>query len=229
MNNRHYFQESTDEGLHLANLFIRLARSPGSIDKKEWDYLNKLPISTIEREAKISHRKALHIANQIDRIEADVSKMGKAEHLSDAFMMWLVGGSFCLAGVLLALISLPETALGKLMIPISLGVGLFFICMPFINRKKALNYDEQCFTNAVIQILGTGLLKRSALTTDALIREINRNEPKKVLFEVVNKFLDVQGNKYPKAEELILLEQLLDGFSLKLKDVPHLIIQEISG
>lgn len=103
MSHTHYYQEDTDEGLKIAALLNQLIESPGALSKKEWDYLNTLPIGTLMREAGISRKEAVHVFNQIDRIEADVSRIGRFEHLTDAFMMWLVGGSFVLAGVLLAL------------------------------------------------------------------------------------------------------------------------------
>lgn len=109
MSHTHYYQEDTDEGLKIAALLNQLIESPGALSKKEWEYLNTLPIGTLMREAGISRKEAVHVFNQIDRIEADVSKIGRFEHLTDAFMMWLVGGSFVLAGVLLALISIPES------------------------------------------------------------------------------------------------------------------------
>ena len=123
MSHTHYYQEDTDEGLKIAALLNQLIESPGALSKKEWDYLNTLPIGTLMREAGISRKEAVHVFNQIDRIEADVSRIGRFEHLTDAFMMWLVGGSFVLAGVLLALISIPESVWGRITIPVSIGIG----------------------------------------------------------------------------------------------------------
>lgn len=81
--------------------------------------------------------------------------------------MWLVGGNFVLAGVLLALISIPESVWGRITIPVSISIGLIFIFVPFIARKRALTYDKDCFRHAIVEILGKGLMKRSVLTTDA--------------------------------------------------------------
>ena len=128
-------------------------------------------------------------------------------------MMWLVGGSFVLAGVLLALISIPESVWGRITIPVSISIGLIFIFVPFIARKRALTYDKDCFRHAIVEILGKGLMKRSVLTTDALIREIQPHEPKKALLEVVEKFAQTQNRKISKYEEICLIKQLLDGYN----------------
>ena len=198
MSHTHYYQEDTDEGLKIAALLNQLIESPGALSKKEWEYLNTLPIGTLMREA-------------------------------DAFMMWLVGGSFVLAGVLLALISIPESVWGRITIPISIGIGLIFIFVPFIARKRALTYDKDCFRHTIVEILGQGLMKRSVLTTDALIREIQPHEPKKALLEVVEKFAQTQNRKISKYEEICLIKQLLDGYNLKISDLPFEVIEEIDG
>ena len=56
MSHTHYYQEDTDEGLKIAALLNQLIESPGVLSKKEWDYLNTLPIGTLMREAGISRK-----------------------------------------------------------------------------------------------------------------------------------------------------------------------------
>ena len=53
MSHTHYYQEDTDEGLKIAALLNQLIESPGALSKKEWEYLNTLPIGTLMREAGI--------------------------------------------------------------------------------------------------------------------------------------------------------------------------------
>ncbi len=219
MTYNHYYQEDSDVGLKLAALFLQLSRNPSALSKAEWDFLNMIPIGTLVREASNSRKEAVHVLNQIDRLEADVSRMGRFEHLTDAFMMWIVGGSFILAAVLLAVLSIPESVAGRVSIPISIGVGLFFIFIPLVSRKRAMSYKIDCFRETIINILGTGLMKRSVLTTDAVIRELDRHEPEKTLKKVIEKFLAAEGRRYPKYEEKCLMEQLLDGYRLKLSDL----------
>mgnify|MGYP007099771443 FL=1 len=72
-------------------------------------------------------------------------------------------------------------------------------------------------------------MKRSVLTTDALIREIQPHEPKKALLEVVEKFAQTQNRKISKYEEICLIKQLLDGYNLKISDLPFEVIEEIDG
>ena len=124
-----------------------------------------------------------------------------------------------LAAVLLAVLSIPESVAGRVSIPISIGVGLFFIFIPLVSRKRAMSYKIDCFRETIINILGTGLMKRSVLTTDAVIRELDRHEPEKTLKKVIEKFLAAEGRRYPKYEEKCLMEQLLDGYRLKLSDL----------
>lgn len=58
------------------------------------------------------------------------------------------------------------------------------------------------------------------LTTDAVIRELDPwHEPEKTLKKVIEKFLAAEGRRYPKYEEKCLMEQLLDGYRLKLSDL----------
>ena len=220
MGYNHYYQEDSDAGLKLAALFLQLCKAPSSLSATEWDFLNTLPIGTLMEEAKISRKEAVHILNQIDQLEADVSKMGRFEHLTDAFMMWIVGGSFVLAGVLLAVLSIPESIAGRISVPISIGVGILLCYIPFLTRKRALTYKRNCLRSAVINILGAGLMRRSVLTTDALIRELDRRDPREPLFKIVNKFLDTPNPEYSEYEDRCVVEQLLDGFSLTLKDLP---------
>lgn len=72
-------------------------------------------------------------------------------------------------------------------------------------------------------------MKRSVLITDALIREIQPHEPKKALLEVVEKFAQTQNRKISKYEEICLIKQLLDGYNLKISDLPFEVIEEIDG
>lgn len=227
MSHIHYYQEDTDKGLKIASLLLQLIRGPGSLSKSEWHFLNTLPIGTLMAEGGMSRKEAVHVCNQIDRIEADVSKFGRFEHLTDAFMMWLVGASFILAGVLLALLAVPETVWGRVTIPVSMGIGILFIFIPVLARKRALSYDKDCFTKTIIEILGTGLMKRSVLTTDALIRELNPQEPSKVLISVIDKFASVQNHKISRYEEVCLVKQLLDGYNMTIADLPFKVVEEI--
>lgn len=220
-------QEDSDPGIKLGTLFLELVRSPTVLGKSQWEYLNTVPISTIAEEARISRADAAHIANQIDRIEANISRMGRFEHFSDALMMWLIAASFITAGILLALLSIPESIGGRVMIPVSLGLGAIFLLLPFIQRHRAMQYDKDCFHKAVIDILGNGLMKRSVLTTDALIREINRQDPKEVLLKVVEKYLSNRSSLFTRSEEIHQLEQLLEGFGMRLSDLPFPITQQV--
>ena len=231
MSHTHYYQEDTDEGLKIAALLNQLIESPGALSKKEWDYLNTLPIGTLMREAGISRKEAVHVFNQIDRIEADVSRIGRFEHLTDAFMMWLVGGSFVLAGVLLALISIPESVWGRITISVSIGIGLIFIFVPFIARKRALTYDKDCFRHAIVRNpQGKGLMKRSVLTTDALNSRISAPRAEESFVgSCTKKFAQTQNRKISKYEEICLIKQLLDGYNLKISDLPFEVIEEIDG
>lgn len=228
LRNYHY-QEQSDQGVKLGLLLLELARAPSSLSRSQWRYLNTIPISTIAEEARISRVDAAHIANQIDRVEADVSRMGKFEHFSDALMMWLIAASFTTAGILLALLAIPESIGGRTMIPVSLGLGVIFLLLPFIQRHRALQYDKDCFHSAVINILGNGLMRRSVLTTDALIREINRQEPKAILLKVVEKYLSHRSSLFTKAEEIHQLEQLLEGFGMRLSELPFPIVQQVDN
>ena len=210
MTEQHYVQEETDEGLKFAHLLLKLIKSPDRVTRKEWDYLDSIHIGMIEREAGYTHAQALHVANQIDRIQAYVSSWGRMEFLSDALMMWLIGAGFILAGVLLALLDIPNSLLGRTVVPCSLGIGTFFLVMPFIG------------------ILGVGLLKRCCECTEDLIRRLSSHESKEVLVKVVEKFLESKKNKLTKAEELSLLHQLLEGFGMTLADLPFPVVHEIS-
>lgn len=227
MSHVRYYQEDTDPGLKIAALLYQLIDSPSALSKKEWEFLNTLPIGTLMKEAGISRKEAVHVFNQIDRIEADVSRTGRFEHLTDALMMWLIGGSFILAGILLGVISIPETIWGRLTIPISIGIGLIFVFMPFMARKRALSYDHECFKHTIIEILGNGLMKRSVLTTDALIRSVEKHDYRKVLIEVIEKFALTQNRKISNYEEVCLIKQLLDGYNLKISELPIEVIETI--
>ena len=228
MTEQHYVQEETDEGLKFAHLLLKLIKSPDRVTRKEWDYLDSIHIGMIEREAGYTHAQALHVANQIDRIQAYVSSWGRMEFLSDALMMWLIGAGFILAGVLLALLDIPNSLLGRTVVPCSLGIGTFFLVMPFIGRKKAFSYNKDCFEETLISILGVGLLKRCCECTEDLIRRLSSHESKEVLVKVVEKFLESKKNKLTKAEELSLLHQLLGGFGMTLADLPFPVVHEIS-
>lgn len=227
MSHIHYYQEDTDKGLKIAALLLQLIQGPSSLSKAEWEFLNTLPIGTLMAETGMSRKETVHVFNQIDRIEADVSRFGRFEHLTDAFMMWLVGGSFILAGVLLALLAVPETIWGRVTIPISIGIGIIFIFIPLIARKRALSYDKDCFTKTIIEILGIGLMKRSVLTTDALIRELNPQDPAKVLIAVIDKFASKQNHKISRFEEICLIKQLLEGYNMSIADLPFKVVEEI--
>lgn len=228
MTEQHYVQEETDEGLKLAHLLLKLIKSPNSVTRKEWHYLDSIHIGMIEREAGYTHAEALHVANQIDRIQSYVSRWGRMEFLSDALMMWLIGAGFILAGVLLALVEIPNSILGRIVIPCSLGVGTFFLVMPFIGRKKAFSYNKECFEDTLISILGVGLLKRCCECTEDLIKKLAPEESKEVLIAVIKKFLKTKKNKVTEAEELALLKQLLEGFGMTLNELPFSIEQEFS-
>lgn len=213
-----YYQEDTDPGLKLASLFIKLAKAPGSLSRSQWEYLNTVHIGTLMEEADVPRKEAVHVFNVVDRLEADVSRMGRFSHLTDAFMMWMVGASFILAAILLAIIEIPESMLGRLAVPVSLGIGCFFVFKPFLSRRQTISHDKTCFRKIAVEILGTGFSKRSVLTTDSLIREIDPKNPKEVLSEVVDKFMNVQEKKVTQREEVLLLSQLLEGFNLRVED-----------
>lgn len=228
MSEKYYVQEDTDQGLKLAHLLLKLIKSPHSVRRKEWEYLDSIHIGTIECEAGYTHSQALHVANQIDRIQSYVSRWGRLEFLTDALMMWLIGAGFMLAGVLLALLQIPNSIIGRIVIPCSLGLGTFFIVMPFVGRKKAFSYNKDCFRETIISILGVGLLKRCCESTEDLIRKLSPGDSREVLLAVVKKFLETKKDKITKAEELSLLRQLLEGFGMSLDDLPYPVSHELS-
>jgi len=47
--------------------------------------------------------------------------------------------------------------------------------------------------------------------------------------EVVEKFAQTQNRKISKYEEICLIKQLLDGYNLKISDLPFEVIEEIDG
>ncbi len=100
--------------------------------------MDSIHIGMIEREAGYTHAQALHVANQIDRIQAYVSSWGRMEFLSDALMMWLIGAGFILAGVLLALLDIPNSFVGKNRCSVQLRHWNFLLSDAVYRQKESL-------------------------------------------------------------------------------------------
>lgn len=218
---QHSADEPADEGLKLAKILIKLYVAPSVVMRSEWKYLDSFRIGMLQEEAHYSHRQALHVANQIDRLQAELSGFGRWEFFTDAVMMQVIGGAFCLAGILLAVKDLPEAIVGRLMVPLSLGLGVLLMVIPFINRRRALNYQRNSLKDAAIGILGTGLMKRPPAVTAGLIRMLGVDTKKNVIL-LVQKYLFVTEGKVPEVRRMETICSTLEAFGMNLKDLPFL-------
>ncbi len=212
-------QDESDEGLRFIHLLIKLCRAPGTVTRKDWEYLDSFHLGMVEKEAGYSHKEVVHVANQIDRLQTNVSAFGRMEFVTDALMMWLIGCSFCLAGVLLGVIDIPESLYGRLVVPFSLSIGTFFIVLPFYNRWRSIEYKKDCFRKAIISILGTGLMKRSPSTSAGVIRVLKGAE-KETINQVVQKFLIANEDKVSVGEKQCTVRALLNCFGMDIGDLP---------
>ncbi|MCD8338766.1 MAG: hypothetical protein LUC43_00950 [Burkholderiales bacterium] len=221
-------EEPPDEGLKLAKILIKLCHVPTVVMRSEWQYLDSFRIGMLQEEAHYSHRQAMHVANQIDRLQAELSGFGRWEFFTDAVMMQVIGCSFCLAGVLLALKDLPDALVGRLIVPISLGLGVLLMVIPFINRKRALTDQKDSLKDAVIGILGTGLMKRKPAVTAKLIKQLGDDTRRNVV-QLIQKFLFVTEGKVPEHERMETVHSTLKAFGMSMKDLPLPLLNDKKG
>ncbi len=212
-------QHTSDEGLKLAKILVKLCRAPSLVMRSEWKYLDTFRIGMLQKEAHYSHRQALHVANQIDRLQAELSGYGRLEYFTDAIMMQVIGCAFCLAGVLLAIQDLPEALVGRLIIPISLGIGVLLMSLPFIHRQRALTTQKNSLKEAAIGILGTGLRKRPVAVTTELIKKLGDDTRRNVI-QLIQKFLFVTEGKLDEKERMETVHSTLKSFGMTMKDLP---------
>ncbi len=214
-----YPQEDSDEGLKLAHLLVRLCNNPTAISKDEWKYLDNFSIGMVQREAECPRTRVFHMANQIDRMQSEVTKVGRLSYLTDALMLWLIGGSLCLAGFLLALTDMDRDWAGKIVVMISFLFGLFIIFLPFIGRYRAIRYQKDCLRKMAIDILGTGLMQRPTAITCDLIQDIDKNTNKTVT-AVIKKFMQTSQDEVPKPEIFTTVKAVLNNFDMREQDLP---------
>ncbi len=222
-----YPQEDSDEGLKLAHLLVRLCNDPTTISKADWKYLDSFSIGMVQREADCPRTCVFHMANQIDRMQSEVTRGGRVSYFTDALMFWIIGGSLCLAGFLLALTDLPGDWAGKLIVTISFLIGLFIIFLPFVSRLRAIRYQKNCLKNMVIDILGTGLMQRPTAITCDLIQALDKNTNKTVA-AVIKKFLQVSRGETPETEILTTAKAILSNFNMREQDLPFSIGAQLS-
>ncbi len=222
-----YPQEDSDEGLKLAHLLVRLCNDPTTISKTDWKYLDSFSVGMVQREAECSRTQVFHMANQIDRMQSEVTRGGRVSYFTDALMFWIIGGSLCLAGFLLALTDLPGDWAGKVIVTVSFLVGFFIIFLPFISRRRAIRYQKKCLKDMVVDILGTGLMQRPTAITCDLIQALGKNTNKTVA-AVIKKFLQVSQGSASETEILTTASAILSNFNMKEQDLPFSINKQPS-